>query len=116
MTAYQAAKPVFDTYCAGCHTTGTGKPKKARKEALKHFSMDAYPFTGHHVGELGETVRKVLGVGKGKATMPMDDPGAVKGEELALVVAWTKAYDQAAQAGAGYHGEAKGNDHGGHGH
>ena len=56
MAAYEAARPVFATYCAECHTTGSGKPSKKRKEALKHFSMDQYPFTGHHVGEKLATI------------------------------------------------------------
>jgi hypothetical protein len=116
MSAYQAAKPVFDGHCASCHTS-SDKASKARKKALGHFTMDAYPFGGHHAGELGATIRKVLGVDGGKPTMPKDDPGAVEGEALELVVAWSRAYDAAAKAGAGYHGESKAHDHhGGHHH
>jgi mono/diheme cytochrome c family protein len=116
MTAYQAAKPIFEQHCASCHTS-SGTPSKAKKKALGHFTMDSYPFGGHHAGELGTTIRKVLGAGGGKPTMPKDDPGAVEGRELELVVAWTRAYDDAARAGVGYHGDAKEDDHGdGDGH
>jgi len=118
MNAYQAAKPVFEEHCASCHTS-SDKPSKVRKKALGHFTMDAYPFGGHHAGELGATIREVLGVDGGKPTMPKDDPGAVEGQELELVVAWSRAYDAAAKAGAGYHGQIEDHDHGeseGHDH
>jgi hypothetical protein len=57
--------------------------------------MTTYPFAGHHAHEVAAEVRKVLGVGGGEPTMPLDKPGAVKGDELALVVAWADAFDRA---------------------
>lgn len=103
--AWAAAKPVFDKHCARCHTQ-TGAKKK--KSALKHFDMTTYPFGGHHAGELGEEIREVLGVDGKKATMPADERGAVQGEELDLVVKWSKAFEAAHAAGLHEH-------HGGHG-
>ena len=101
-TAYERAKPVLEKYCAGCHTSsGT---KKAKKKALPHFSMDGYPFGGHHAEEIGANVREVLGATGEKPTMPADRPGAVKGDDLDAVLAWTKAFDAAHEAGL--HGKA----------
>jgi hypothetical protein len=41
-------------------------------------------------------VRKVLGAGgAGKATMPSDDPGAVTGDDLRLIIAWADVFDHA---------------------
>lgn len=112
MRAFEAARPVLEASCAHCHGA-----ESSNEEALEHFSMaGGYPFTGHHAGEIGETVRKVLGVEGGEATMPLDDPGSVKGDELERVVAWTRAYDRAKEAGAGYHGDEGDHGHGGHGH
>ena len=96
--AYDRAKPVFDKHCAGCHTKD-GKQANAKK--LDHFEMSSYPFGGHHVGTLGPTIRKVLAIGGGKATMPSSKPGSVTGDELAAIAAWTKAWD-AAQAAGGH--------------
>jgi mono/diheme cytochrome c family protein len=96
--AYAKAKPVFEKYCASCHTKD-GKQTSAKK--LDHFDMTSYPFGGHHTATLGPTIRKVLGIGGGKATMPKGKPGSVKGDELAAIEAWTKAWD-AAQAGGGH--------------
>lgn len=102
--AYEAAKPVFEAHCGSCHTRG-GSMSKKKKKALDHFSMDGYPFGGHHAHELGSAVREVLGVDGGKATMPKDDPGAVQGAELELVVAWSRAFDRARQAAGHAHGD-----------
>lgn len=102
--AYERARPVFETYCAGCHSSaGT---KKAKKKALPHFSIDSYPFGGHHAAEVGESVREVLGVAGEKPSMPADRPGAVKGAELDAIVEWSKAFDRAHAAGL--------HDHDGH--
>jgi mono/diheme cytochrome c family protein len=90
MLAYEKAKPVFDKFCANCHTQG--RPG-ARKGTLAHLDTTVYPFTGHHSHETTATVRRVLGVGGGKATMPMNKPGAVQGEDLALIIAWADAFD-----------------------
>lgn len=93
LAAYERAKPVFEQRCARCHKTGGPGAKKA---SLEHFSMDSYPFGGHHAGEIAAAIRKVLGAGGGKATMPADKPGVVQGEELALVLAWADAAERAA--------------------
>ena len=106
-TAYDKAKPVFGKYCASCHSKDS---KKAKAKTLGHFDMTSYPFGGHHAMEVSAEVRKVLGIGGGKATMPLDNPGAVQGEELALVAAWADAFD-AAHAGGAHEGQA--HDHGG---
>src|SRR2546423_664974 len=91
--AYASARPVFERHCFRCHTTGG---KKAKRKALDHISMDGYPFKGHHAGEAGTVVRKVLGAGGDrKATMPSDDPGAVTGDDLAKILAWADAFDRA---------------------
>lgn len=95
--AYQAAKPVFETYCAGCHRQGG---KKASAKKLGHFDITSYPFAGHHRTESGKVIRQVLGIGGGKPEMPDDRPGAVKGDELALIAAWADAFDASQAAGA----------------
>jgi len=95
--AYQAAQPVFTTYCAACHQQGG---KKATAKKLGHFDMTAYPFGGHHAAQIGGVVREVLGVDGGRPTMPKDKPGAVRGDELALIVAWTAAWAAAEAGGA----------------
>jgi len=102
--AYERAQPVFQEYCAKCHSSSG---KKARKKTLAHFNMDTYPFGGHHAEEIGATIRKVLGVTGKKATMPKDRPGSVKGEKLEAIVEWSKAFDKAHAAGL--------HEHSGHG-
>lgn len=109
LAAFERAKPVFDQYCASCHTS---KGERASKQKLGHFNMDVYPFGGHHASEIGETIRKVLGVGGSKPSMPKDKPGVVKGEELERVVAWSKAFD----SGSGQQGQHEGHDAGAHTH
>ncbi|MGE5183941.1 MAG: hypothetical protein ACM31C_17845 [Acidobacteriota bacterium] len=104
--AFEKARPAFDRYCAGCHTRG-GKHATAKK--LDHFEMTSYPFGGHHAGTLGPTIRKVLAIGGGKPTMPDSKPGLVKGDDLAAIAAWTRAWD-AAQAG-GAHPPVPHHDH-----
>jgi mono/diheme cytochrome c family protein len=96
--AFEQAKPVFDKWCAKCHSK-TGKNTSAKKR--KELDTTAYPFTGEHAS--AAEVRKVLGIGGGKVTMPADKKGAVKGDELALIAAWADAWDAAEQGGA--HGE-----------
>jgi hypothetical protein len=95
--AYAKIQPLLETHCARCHKTGG---KKARPKVLAHFSMDAYPFTGEHAADITATMRKVLGIGGGKPTMPMDKPGAVAGDDLAAFAAWADAYDAAHPAAA----------------
>lgn len=108
--AYERAKPVFDKYCAKCHTSSGAK---ASKKAMSHFSMDTYPFGGHHATEIGDEIRKALGVTAKEPTMPRDRPGVVEGDELARVLAWADAFDAAHAAGLHDHGT--GHQHGDHG-
>ena len=88
--AFAKAKPVFDAQCAPCHSS---KGKSSSKVAMSHLSMDAYPFGGHHAAEIAATIRKVLGTAGAKPTMPRGNPGAVKGPELAAILAWADAFD-----------------------
>jgi mono/diheme cytochrome c family protein len=91
--AFETAKPAFERNCFRCHTSAG---KKSKRKAMQHLAMDGYPFTGHHANEVGKVVRKALGVGgRGKATMPSDDPGSVTGADLRLIVAWADAFDRA---------------------
>ena len=62
--------------------------------------MDAYPFGGHHAAEITASIREVLGTTGKHPTMPRDDPGAVDGEELKLILAWADAFDKTHPAGA----------------
>lgn len=96
LAAYEKAKPVFEHYCASCHTTAG---EQATHKKLAHFSMDSYPFGGEHARSIGNEIRVVLGIDGGKPTMPDGDPGAVKGEDLALVKAWTEAWRASGAAG-----------------
>lgn len=108
--AFEKAKPVFDKWCAKCHSQGN---KLATQKKLDHFDMTKYPFGGHHGMDVAKTIRKVLGIGGGKPTMPYDKKGAVQGEELAAISAWADAFD-ASHAGGAHDGA--GHDHGGHEH
>lgn len=110
MAAYEKSKPVFEKFCASCHSKGQ---KNAKKKTLDHFDISTYPFGGHHAMELGVSVRKVLGLTGDKSTMPKGKPGAVKGDDLALVAAWADAFDASHKGGA--HEGQQGHDHG-HGH
>ena len=105
LAAYQRARPVFQKYCASCHTPGS---PKARSEAIEHFAMSGYPFGGHHAPVIGREVREVLGQTGEKPTMPKDRPGAVQGDELKLMLAWADAFDAA-------HPHAQGDDDDDHG-
>jgi len=105
--AYESAKPVFGKYCAGCHQQGG---KKASAKKLGHLDITTYPFGGHHTAVVGATIRKALGIGGGKATMPFDKPGIVQGDELALIAAWADAFD-ASGAGGAHEGMAGHDEH-----
>ncbi|MBP9202832.1 MAG: c-type cytochrome [Kofleriaceae bacterium] len=94
---YEAAKPVFEKACALCHTQA-GAKKSAKK--LAEFDMTSYPFTGKYAGDIAATMKKVLGVGGGKATMPANKPGSVKDGDLELIVAWANAWQAAQDGGA----------------
>ncbi|RMH45306.1 MAG: hypothetical protein D6689_00175, partial [Deltaproteobacteria bacterium] len=110
--AYERAAPVFAEHCAHCHTPRPGRAKQPK--GVAHFSMGGYPFGGHHAGELPATIRKVLGATGDEPTMPKDDPGAVRGDELAAILAWADAFDRAEAAGAHGHAAAGEHGHGGH--
>lgn len=90
--AYERAKPILEKYCATCHTKGGAA---SSEEALEHFSMDGYPFGGHHANEIGAVVRMSLGASGRSPTMPRGKPGAVKGDELAAILAWADAFGAA---------------------
>ncbi|MBA3540253.1 MAG: hypothetical protein H0T79_11550 [Deltaproteobacteria bacterium] len=106
-TAYEKARPVFEQYCAGCHMTGR---RGAGPKSLEHFDMTTYPFGGHHAMELAKEIREVLAIGGGKPTMPKNNPGAVKGAELALIAAWADAFD-ASHAGGAHEGHTGAGEH-----
>jgi len=97
LTRWNAAKPVLEKYCARCHRQG-GNAVTKRK--LGHFDMTSYPPGGHHAKTIGVTVGSVLGLSGKKPRMPADKPGALAGDELALVKAWTDAWVGADKAGA----------------
>jgi len=101
MAAYQRARPVFEEQCGGCHVPDP--TRKKIKKAVAHFSMASYPFHGHHQGELGQAIRVVIGGAGTPATMPKDDPGSMKGDDLKVLLAWADAFDAAREAGVGYH-------------
>jgi hypothetical protein len=92
LAAFATAKPAFEQHCFRCHTTGG---KKSKPKAMSHMSMDSYPFGGHHASEAGAIVRKVLGDRNRKASMPSDDPGSVRGDDLERILAWADAFDKA---------------------
>jgi hypothetical protein len=98
IAAFEKAKPAFERHCFRCHTAGG---KKAKPKALAHIGMDSYPFGGHHADEAGSVVRKVLGAGRGQPTMPSDDPGAVRGDDLAQILAWADVFERAHPATEG---------------
>jgi hypothetical protein len=96
-SAYEAAKPVFDRFCASCHQQGH---TSATPSKLDHFDMTTYPFGGHHAMEMASEIREVLGLDGGTPTMPKNQPGAVTGDDLALIAAWADAFDAAHRGGA----------------
>ncbi len=108
--AFEKAKPVFDKHCSRCHVQGA---RQANKKKLDEFDMTSYPFGGKHAMEIGEEIREVLAIGGGKAKMPPDKKGAVKGDELALIAAWADAFDASHKGGAheGHEGHGGGHKH-----
>jgi hypothetical protein len=92
--AFAEARPAFERHCLRCHSKDG---KKAKAKARAHLDMTRYPFGGHHAGEAGAAIRAALGVGPNahKATMPSDEPGVVKGDELASILRWADAFDAA---------------------
>lgn len=104
-SAYEKAKPVFEKYCAKCHSKDGRKQSVSKRE---HFDMTAYPFGGHHAMKVHDEIRKVLGLTGKKPTMPPDKKGAVKGDELDAIKAWADAFEASHKGGA-----HDGLDHGG---
>lgn len=94
-TAFEAAKPVFTKFCESCHVQGK---RNATKKKLEELDITSYPFAGKH--NKAKDIREVLAIGGGKPTMPKGKPGAVKGDDLALIAAWADAWDAAEQGGA----------------
>jgi hypothetical protein len=92
IAAFEKARPAFERHCFRCHTASG---KKASPKALAHIAMDSYPFGGHHADEAGSVVRRVLGAGGGKPSMPSDDPGSVTGDDLARILAWADVFEHA---------------------
>ena len=90
-TAFALARPALEKHCFRCHSTVGGK---AKRKALAHLDMTRYPFAGHHAAEAGAVVRAALGAGPdgAKATMPKEEPGRVKGEDLAMILQWSDAF------------------------
>lgn len=101
LAAFDNARPVFETHCARCHSRGGRLSTEKKRD---HFDMTTYPFAGHHATEIAKEIRKALGIDGSKPTMPFDDKGAVKGDDLALIAAWADAFDAAhAHEGHGDH-------------
>lgn len=94
--AYERARPVFERYCAACHTRASGN-----SAALGHFVMDIYPFGGHHEAQIAATIRRVLGATGERPTMPVGQPGAVRDAELRFILDWAAAFDRARLPAAG---------------
>lgn len=112
--AYERARPVFEKYCAKCHTSDGAK---AKKKTLMHFNMDTYPFGGHHAAEIADAIRGALGADGGEATMPLDNPGVVQGQELAAILAWADAFERSHAGGLHNHQGNQGHrDQHKHGH
>ena len=108
LAAFENAKPVFEKYCAKCHSKDGAKQSATKRE---HFEMTKYPFGGHHAMDVHNEIRKVLGVTGKKPTMPSDKPGVVKGEELELIKAWADAFDASHKGGAHEGHDAHGGGH-----
>jgi hypothetical protein len=110
MAAFEKAKPVFDKWCAKCHSKDGAKTSVAKRE---HFDMTKYPFGGHHAMEISGEIRETLGLTGKKPTMPADRKGAVKGADLDAIKAWADAFDAAHAGGAheGHTGHGGGHKH-----
>lgn len=106
--AYEKAKPVFEKHCAKCHSKDGRKQSISKRE---HFDMTTYPFAGHHAMDVHNEVREVLGLTGKKPTMPADNKGAVKGEELDAIKAWADAFEASHQGGAHEGHEQPGGGH-----
>lgn len=112
--AYDAARPVLDRWCARCHVPTNGSMSVITSNT---FDISTYPFGGSDGPKAGYHVADVLGImfddldgadgtdelrrpwAQHAPRMPRNDPGAVKGDELALVRTWTVAWRAAHRAG-----------------
>jgi hypothetical protein len=91
--AYEAALPAFQAWCTSCHAGDDGREHPVARD---HLDMTGYPFGGEHGGSMAAAmIREVVGGNGHAATMPADDPGAVRGHDLALVLAWADAAEAA---------------------
>ena len=97
LAAYDAARPVFQRYCANCHSAPAGAPVSV---PMQHFNMNGYPFGGHHASTIAATIRRALGATGQPPTMPpsRSSSARVQGEQLRLVLAWADAVDRATAA------------------
>lgn len=100
--AYERARPVFERYCAACHSSVSGN-----EVALGHFAMDTYPFEGHHAAEIAGTIRRVLGATGERPTMPLGRPGVVRDAELQVILDWAltfeRTHDRESKQHSGHH-------------
>jgi hypothetical protein len=87
--ALDDAWPALARDCAPCHSAGGGH---ADPKAMHHLDMSSYPFGGHHAATVGFEVREALGLTGKKATMPANDPGSVRGADLAAIDRWAQAW------------------------
>ena len=112
--AYDAARPVFERWCVRCHVPTNGSMSVITSDT---FDISTYPFTGQSGALAGYHVADVLGTMFGDLDapdgadefrrpwaqhaprMPKTEPGAVQGDDLALVRTWTVAWRAAHRAG-----------------
>ena len=88
--ALDDAWPVLARDCAPCHSaSGT---HASRDKAMQHVDMSIYPFGGEHAATVGFEVREALGLTGKPATMPANDPGSVRGADLAAIDRWARAW------------------------
>lgn len=92
IAAFIEARGAFERNCTRCHTTAGDE---SSTKAIDKLSMNRYPFTGKRAAVAGKAVRKSLGQGGGKATMPKDNPDTVSGDDLTLMFKWADAFDAA---------------------
>jgi mono/diheme cytochrome c family protein len=97
ISAYETARPVFETWCVTCHQYAGGS-SRTYPNAFKALGVSEYPFSGRH--STAKDIRAVLAIGGGRPSMPKNKKGAVQGQELAAIAAWADAWDRADAAGA----------------
>jgi hypothetical protein len=92
IAAFIEARAAFERHCNRCHTTAGDETSR---KAIDKLDMDRYPFRGKRAAFAGSAVRKSLGQGGGKATMPKDNPDTVSAEDLTLMFKWADTFDAA---------------------